>query len=477
MLGLRARPDDFRQLLQVLNSELRLVTPTDPEGREEEEEGSEKEETRTQCRHDSDPSPFAPHTSSFSHRYFQLTHDYLVPSLRDWLTRKQKETRRGRAELKLAGTRRTLECQTREPTLAFAVGVWQYPLADASQQLDRTTAHDDAPRPVACTPHDGARACLRCCCWYWQYSRTISRFDHRNLSERLQTAVAAVGNSRGPVVPLAIEDLEEFPADMVLEELNQEYANPNNSRQPETRVRLSHWPSTGRSNARTSWQRLPPRRVKKRIISSRRWARNARRRSTDLRKAAVDATSKLDWKLKTRLATVALYLDDKLDCGGHAARGARLANGSDVGSRRNARCSSSISPTWSGSVEKLVDVLQKDDNASLRSGFSLALGSVENAQCRSEEDLGAGARRLVSESADKGVHGATKWALQSWTLTLPNLDTETPPPTDCQWRVTKKGLTMVRIPLEKSKCRKMMKPMPNPRPSASPTSSGSAIAK
>src|SRR5438128_3741804 len=35
-------------------------------------------------------------------RYFQLTHDYLVPSLRDWLTRKQKETRRGRTELLLA---------------------------------------------------------------------------------------------------------------------------------------------------------------------------------------------------------------------------------------------------------------------------------------------------------------------------------------------------------------------------------------
>ena len=35
-------------------------------------------------------------------RYYQLTHDYLVPSLRDWLSRKQKETRRGRAELLLA---------------------------------------------------------------------------------------------------------------------------------------------------------------------------------------------------------------------------------------------------------------------------------------------------------------------------------------------------------------------------------------
>lgn len=34
-------------------------------------------------------------------RAYQLTHDYLVPSLRVWLTRKQCETRRGRAELRL----------------------------------------------------------------------------------------------------------------------------------------------------------------------------------------------------------------------------------------------------------------------------------------------------------------------------------------------------------------------------------------
>jgi formylglycine-generating enzyme required for sulfatase activity len=36
--------------------------------------------------------------------YYQLTHDYLVPALRQWLTRKQRETMRGRAELRLAET-------------------------------------------------------------------------------------------------------------------------------------------------------------------------------------------------------------------------------------------------------------------------------------------------------------------------------------------------------------------------------------
>ena len=64
-------PRDFEQLLQLLDGDLRLITPTTQE-------------------EDSD-----------SKRYYQLSHDYLVPSLQEWLLRKQKETRKGRAELVL----------------------------------------------------------------------------------------------------------------------------------------------------------------------------------------------------------------------------------------------------------------------------------------------------------------------------------------------------------------------------------------
>ena len=46
--------------------------------------------------------PIRPITLPSVSAYYQLTHDYLVHSLRDWLTRKQRETRRGRAELRLA---------------------------------------------------------------------------------------------------------------------------------------------------------------------------------------------------------------------------------------------------------------------------------------------------------------------------------------------------------------------------------------
>jgi len=81
--GYSDRSNDFEDLIRILDGEIRLVTPTDPEGNDLFESGG--------------ASP-----RQLDARYYQLTHDYLVPSLRDWLTRKQKETRRGRAELLLA---------------------------------------------------------------------------------------------------------------------------------------------------------------------------------------------------------------------------------------------------------------------------------------------------------------------------------------------------------------------------------------
>src|SRR5262249_24326168 len=82
--GHGSRPNDFADLLRILDGELRLITPTDPEGQDDQGE------------------PGGVRSRSSDARYYQLTHDYLVPSLREWLTRRQKETRRGRAELLLA---------------------------------------------------------------------------------------------------------------------------------------------------------------------------------------------------------------------------------------------------------------------------------------------------------------------------------------------------------------------------------------
>lgn len=96
------RPTDFNDLLRILDGELRLITPTDPEGTpigepDASASGSFVSRSGTSGANANNP----PAHAGGAPRYYQLTHDYLVPSLREWLTRKQKETRRGRAELKL----------------------------------------------------------------------------------------------------------------------------------------------------------------------------------------------------------------------------------------------------------------------------------------------------------------------------------------------------------------------------------------
>ena len=94
--GYGSRRHDFDDLIRILDSEIRLITPTDPEGK------AGTEETAFGRTRPKPEVAATPHSGECGYaRFYQLTHDYLVHSLRDWLTRKQKETWRGRAELAL----------------------------------------------------------------------------------------------------------------------------------------------------------------------------------------------------------------------------------------------------------------------------------------------------------------------------------------------------------------------------------------
>ncbi|MCA9193266.1 MAG: SUMF1/EgtB/PvdO family nonheme iron enzyme [Planctomycetales bacterium] len=69
----------FDELLKILDTEIRLISPTDWIGIQVDSEAE-----------------------MIPARYFRLTHDYLIGALQRWLNRKQQETPRGRAELLLA---------------------------------------------------------------------------------------------------------------------------------------------------------------------------------------------------------------------------------------------------------------------------------------------------------------------------------------------------------------------------------------
>ena len=103
--GIVRSSKEFNELLRILDGEIRLITPTDPEGAE----------TESQQRR------------AVAAKYFQLTHDYLVPSLREWLTQNQKETRRGRAELLLADRAAVWNARPENrqlPSVWQSLGIW-----------------------------------------------------------------------------------------------------------------------------------------------------------------------------------------------------------------------------------------------------------------------------------------------------------------------------------------------------------------
>lgn len=78
--GYATRPRDFHNLIRILDSELRLLTPVEAD---DSQISVSTDDSRT------------------GRRVYQLSHDFLVPVLREWLDRKRRETVRGRAQLLL----------------------------------------------------------------------------------------------------------------------------------------------------------------------------------------------------------------------------------------------------------------------------------------------------------------------------------------------------------------------------------------
>ncbi|MHB9066390.1 MAG: SUMF1/EgtB/PvdO family nonheme iron enzyme [Pirellulaceae bacterium] len=104
-------------------------------------------------------------------------------------------------------------------------------------------------------------------------------------------------------------------------------------------------------------------------------------------------------------------------------------------------------PAWSGPVEKLADVLRNSDDAALRSGVCLAIGSVQEPSIAAKKVWQELWARWHAHQPDSGTHSASGWALRHWGVPLPALSPQQLGD-DCgaDWHLIKTGLTMIRIP-------------------------------
>ncbi|MCY2968530.1 MAG: hypothetical protein NT069_33715, partial [Planctomycetota bacterium] len=422
--GYAQRPQDFNDLLRILDSEIRLITPTDPEGKAEGEVESQVK---------GEPVGVSPRV--FNARFFQLTHDYLVPSLRDWLTRKQKETRRGRAELQLAERASLWQAKPENRQLP---SWWEYLTAVALVAKKNLTPGQQkmlrkAGRVHAVRWGSALAILLLIGIGIWN---VVSAERQSSLRQQVITAVDAVQNNRGLAVPFTLRDLERLPREMVVAELNGRYANA----EPQHKLGLAYaraaYEDVNADYLCAQIHRAAPEEVDNLVTA----LGNSREVSMQvIESRAKQAEREMNWRLKARAAIVALHLEDERI----AADMCRIDERPDPIQRT---IFIDELQAWHGDVSRLATNSKSRSDAALCSGLCLAMGSIRSGRL-TEEEIEVW-KPIFSEwyiSAENVTHSAAGWALRQWGAELPALPSTTQPSNGRQWFVNSMGMTLLKI--------------------------------
>jgi formylglycine-generating enzyme required for sulfatase activity len=418
--GYSTRPKDFDDLLPLLDAEIRLISPTDPEGKTN-PDGSVHESSVSL------PSGV---------RHYQLTHDYLVPSLREWLTRKQRETMRGRAELLLAERAATWSTRPSQRHL---------PAWHEDVRIRLLTKRSSRTEPE--------RHMLRASGWFhatrWGLGLclalviglTIERFVAaqrlENDRQRAASLVDAVLTAPPDAVPYAIENLRPLRelAGPLLRERMGDQTKPTAQRL-HAALALADY---GEVNAAAIADGVTVaadgrcRQILKALANS----SDAAIKALDQRFVATDPKSGAI--SRARLAIVALHLGD-------SRRAIEL-------------CALAADPTpkrvfeetlamWHGDLGELAQTVERTGNMPLRASVAIGFGRTSSQRLAEPEQRAAidTLTRWFKDSPGTGTHGATDWALRQWSVELPKLETSESPPKGRDWYVNSLGRTMLKIP-------------------------------
>ena len=419
------RPKDFEELLRILDSSIRLITPTDPEG--------------------NGNSPSASNIP-LQDSYFVLTHDYLVPSLREWLTRKQRETPKGRAELKLE--ERTAVWNTKREnkqlpsTLEWLQIRWhadRYQWTESQRDMMRTASK------VHLRTWGGTFAALLAIGALFQF--WVVQQDWNNKREQTRLAAESLQNNLGPSIPVLIGELKKLPDSLVREELAKRFATDNSRHKLALSFALAAY---GRVEAKylVSWIDNLAINDTANFVGA---LASDRELSLEAIKTEADScTASSLWKRKARLAIAALALSDTEI----AADMCQYDNRPDPGQRT---ILINEFPKWewqlpnrSINLQQLAQTLAGSHDSGLRSGISLAVGSIPADQLK---ELNATpldtwtklAARWFVEHRDTSTHGASTWLLHQWKHPLPDVPDKNKVLPDRDWFENSVGMTMLRI--------------------------------
>lgn len=420
--GYGSRPAAFDELVMILDDQLRLVTPTDPEG-------------------DREFNPQSDDKSGMPSQYYQLTHDYLVPSLQTWLTRKQAERLRGRAELRLANVAAYWGANPDNKRLP---GTWEYVGIRLLTNAAAWSANERKVMHAAARFH-GLRWALRFAAMTllafatWNFvSDQNNRLVHERIEKHRREAellVNAAINAPAAAVPYAARNIEpvwEYARPYVLQWYDDTGADP--AQRLRAAVLLTQFGEPRMEHLLAAIESADRHECPNVVAGLKSCGDSV---LGPLHALVERATSQQNWRLKARLAVTLLQLGDT------ATAREMLRLGADPIERVTLI---DATPEWHSSVERLLESAAEPDSSAFRSGIILGIGSIPTDDL-SPTDLRAAAQvlaRWYRNMPDAGTHSAAGWALRRWQWPLPELDLSANDARD--WHVNSIGLTMVKVP-------------------------------
>lgn len=408
IVGYDDRPREFAELVGLLDKNLRLITPVDDAQRSEQES-----------------------------RSYQLTHDYLVPSLREWLNRKQRETKKGRAELKLAeraATWGTNQENRQLPTLLEWLQIRRWTHAK------RWTIAEQAVMKKAGQMHlrNCGAALLGLLVIGGVIGNVFQQQNLRNQQVQINTILDSLQKTLGPSVPVNIEKLKNINQPKLIHaNLVERYGKAGSSSEKlSLAFALAHFKRIEFDYLISQIDSIEDRDTCNLI----RALSNAPKESfKKLKSAADNADNTGDQRLKARLALAALGMGntelsiDATEFEGRTDPGVRTWFIDELS-------------RWEIDIEKLLEDSKDQATPGLRSAICLGIGQRPVMRFTTAE------KKAVSELAtrwywlpDSSTHSAVSWLMRRWKLTEPKPQDAPQTENEPNWWMNPKGVTFVRI--------------------------------
>jgi formylglycine-generating enzyme required for sulfatase activity len=418
--GYERRPTEFAELLRILDAELRLVTPADEETKKEHEQRSEA-------------------AASPASDAYQLTHDYLVPSLRDWLTRKQRETHRGRAEMRLAERSAAWNAK---PDTRFLPSWWEWPNILLFTRRKKWTVPERRVMRAA-TRHHGARltaAAVLIAIAAFAALEAYRRVEQRRANDfaaaeqaRAETFAENVFTARAEGVPYALDNLRP------LGHLAVSFLRARLDDAKGDGVRRLHAAYALADNGQAPWEYLmdavptAPAAECRNLVAA-----LAHESELALPELARRAASTAGSDQEARYAIVALHLGDPepamdaLEVRSDPIHRTTLIHGFAA---------------WHGDLELVAKQLAVNDDGAFRSGICAAFGTIapDTLQLAERDQATKMLLALYTNAPDGGTHSAAGWALRQWQQDLTAIARSSRPNSDRRWFVNRQGMTLIEI--------------------------------